>query len=117
MAKKLYVSNAKKVDLSSLKGVVEEFVIKKTDDCDSSNLKFVNGVAEVKEVGCCLLSSLETVKDLIASEKDIKAKYFAYPDEFIKHGTTSEIEKEFKLSAEEISRQIWQLAKMSVPLA
>ena len=48
------------------------------------------------------------IKDLISKEKDIDSKYFAYPDEFIKHGTTSEIEKEFKLSAEEIAKLIWQ---------
>lgn len=46
------------------------------------------------------------IKDLISNEKDIKIKYFAYPDEFIKHGATPEIEKEFKLSAEEIAKLI-----------
>lgn len=46
------------------------------------------------------------IKDLISKEKEINAKYFAYPDEFIKHGTTAEIEKEYKLSAEEIAKLI-----------
>ena len=46
------------------------------------------------------------IKDLLSNEKDINAKYFAYPDEFIKHGTISEIETEFRLSAEEISKLI-----------
>lgn len=46
------------------------------------------------------------IKDLISNEKEINAKYFAYPDEFIKHGTTSEIEAEFKLSAKEIAKLI-----------
>lgn len=46
------------------------------------------------------------IKDLISNEQNIKAKYFAYPDEFIKHGSTIEIEKEFKMSAEEISKLI-----------
>ena len=46
------------------------------------------------------------IKDLIANEKDINAKYFAYPDEFIKHGLTSEIETIYKLSAEEIAKII-----------
>ena len=44
------------------------------------------------------------IKDLISNEKEINAKYFAYPDEFIKHGTNEEIETEFKLSAEEIAK-------------
>ena len=47
-----------------------------------------------------------SIKDLISNEKEINAKYFAYPDEFIKHGLTSEIETEFKLSAEEIAKLV-----------
>lgn len=46
------------------------------------------------------------IKDLISNEKEINAKYFAYPDEFIKHGTNSEIETEFKISAKEIAKLI-----------
>ena len=46
------------------------------------------------------------IKDLISKEKNINAKYFAYPDEFIKHGNTLEIEQEYKLSAEEIAKLI-----------
>ena len=46
------------------------------------------------------------IKDLISKEKDIEAKYFAYPHEFIKHGNTAELEQEYKLSADEISKLI-----------
>ena len=37
---------------------------------------------------------------------NINLEKIAYPDEFIKHGSTPEIEKEFKLSAEEIAKLI-----------
>ena len=43
------------------------------------------------------------VKDLIIEEKDVEAKFFAYPDEFIKHGKTEEIEKLYGMDAESIA--------------
>lgn len=47
------------------------------------------------------------IQNLIINEKDILfKKFFAYPDEFIKHGSTSEIEDEFGLSAEKIAKKI-----------
>lgn len=46
------------------------------------------------------------IKDLISSENGITARYFAYPDEFIRHGETSEIEDEFHMSAKEIAKCI-----------
>lgn len=46
------------------------------------------------------------IKDLLSNENGIIAKYFAYPDEFIRHGETSEIEDEFHMSAEEIAKCI-----------
>ena len=60
-------------------------------------------VIEDNVINCGVCSA---IKDLIANEKEIKAKYFAYPDEFIKHGTSNEIETEFKMSAEEIAKII-----------
>ena len=47
-----------------------------------------------------------SIKDLLSSHKDINAKYFAYPDEFIKHGDTAFIEDEFHMSANEIAKCI-----------
>ena len=47
------------------------------------------------------------IQNLIINEKDILfKKFFAYPDEFIKHGSTSEIEDEFGLSVEKIAKKI-----------
>lgn len=47
------------------------------------------------------------IQNLIINEKDILFKeFFAYPDEFIKHGATSEIEDEFGLSAKKIAEKI-----------
>lgn len=47
------------------------------------------------------------VESIIIDEKNVKfKKFFAYPDEFIKHGTTSEIEDEFGLTPEKITKQI-----------
>ena len=47
-----------------------------------------------------------SIKDLLSSHKDINAQYFAYPDEFIKHGDTAFIEDEFHMSANEIAKCI-----------
>ncbi len=47
------------------------------------------------------------IQNLIINEKDVLfKKFFAYPDEFIKHGSTSEIEDEFGLSVEKIAKKI-----------
>lgn len=47
------------------------------------------------------------IQNLIINEKDVLfKKFFAYPDEFIKHGSTSEIEDEFGLSSEKIAKKI-----------
>ena len=47
------------------------------------------------------------VENIIINEENIKLKkFFAYPDVFIKHGTTSEIEDEFGLTPEKISKEI-----------
>lgn len=46
------------------------------------------------------------IKSLAINEKNISGKYFAYPDEFIKHGTPEEIEKIYNMDAESISNEI-----------
>ncbi len=47
-----------------------------------------------------------SIKDLIVNEKNIESKFFAYPDEFIKHGRIDEIEKLYRIDAESISKQL-----------
>lgn len=46
------------------------------------------------------------IKELVAEIDGVHGKYFAYPDEFIKHGTTDEIEKIFGLDADTIAKEI-----------
>ncbi len=43
------------------------------------------------------------IKDLIINENITYKKFFAYPDEFIKHGTISEIEHEYQLDTKSIA--------------
>lgn len=45
------------------------------------------------------------IKDLVADEKDVTGDYFAYPDEFIIHGSCDEIERIYGMDAESISKQ------------
>jgi 1-deoxy-D-xylulose-5-phosphate synthase len=46
------------------------------------------------------------VQGLMANEKDIQSMFFAYPDEFIKHGNTPDIEKYYGMNAESITNKI-----------
>jgi 1-deoxy-D-xylulose-5-phosphate synthase len=46
------------------------------------------------------------VKDILINEKNIQSIYFAYPDEFIKHGNTVDIEKFYGMNAESITNKI-----------
>lgn len=46
------------------------------------------------------------IKELIINKKDIYGLYFAYPDEFIKHGSCEEIEKMYGMDAESIAEKI-----------
>ena len=46
------------------------------------------------------------IKDLVADEKDVTGDYFAYPDEFIIHGSCDEIERIYGMDAESISKQV-----------
>lgn len=50
-----------------------------------------------------------TVQNVIVNENDISLKmFFAYPDEFIKHGTTKEIENEYGLTADKIADKVYK---------
>lgn len=44
-----------------------------------------------------------SIEDLVKDEKDVTGKYFAYPDEFIKHGSCDELEKIYGMDAESIA--------------
>ena len=46
------------------------------------------------------------IKDLVADEKDVTGDYFAYPDEFIIHGSCDEIERIYWMDAESMSKQV-----------
>ncbi len=46
------------------------------------------------------------IKDLLSSKPNIKAQYFAYPDEFIKHGNTAKLEEEYGMTAEQIASKL-----------
>ena len=46
------------------------------------------------------------IQKLIANEKDVKGEYFAYPDEFIRHGKTDEIEKLYGMDTGSIVKKL-----------
>lgn len=46
------------------------------------------------------------IKDLVINEKNVSGKYFAYPDEFIKHGSCEELEKLYGMDAESIAEYV-----------
>lgn len=46
------------------------------------------------------------VKELIINNPNVIGKYFAYPDEFIKHGSCDELEKLYGMDAESIANKI-----------
>ena len=51
-----------------------------------------------------------SIKELIEDNKlDVKSKYYAYPDKFIKHGSVEEIEKKYNLDVESIYEDILNL--------
>ena len=65
-----------------------------------SKTKFVITIEDGTEIG-----GLESsVKELIVNKniEDVKIKCFAYPDEFIKHGSVPELEKIYELDCESI---------------
>ncbi len=71
-----------------------------------SNTKFVITIEDGTEIGG--LGS--SIKELIINKKleDVKIKCFAYPDEFIKHGSVSELEELYGLDYKNIVNYIKQ---------
>ncbi len=60
------------------------------------------------EDGIIINGLATTVKELIVEEKmnEVEIKSYAYPDEFIKHGTVEELEKIYNLDIENIEKEI-----------
>lgn len=54
-----------------------------------------------------------TIKELIVENniKDVNIKSFAYPDEFIQHGSPSELEEKYKLNNKKIIKEIIKMTK------
>lgn len=50
--------------------------------------------------------AVEEVINEANANNSIKLKKFGYPDEFVKHGSVSEIEKKYELDAESIARGV-----------
>ena len=71
-----------------------------------SNTKFVITIEDGTEIGG--LGS--SIKELIINKQleDVKIKCFAYPDEFIKHGSVSELEELYGLDYKNIVNYIKQ---------
>jgi len=48
------------------------------------------------------------IEEIISEEnlQDISVRKYGYPDEFVKHGSVSEIEKKYGLSAEAIAEEV-----------
>ena len=46
---------------------------------------------------------MKTIKDLIKNEPNVSGQYFAYPDEFIKHGNCDDLEKLYGMDAKSIA--------------
>ncbi len=65
------------------------------------------------EDGTILGGLATTIAELIVEQKmqNINIKNFAYPDEFIKHGTVQEIEKLYGLDTQNIKNEIIKMVK------
>ena len=51
------------------------------------------------------------VQNLLFNQKDVKALFLGYPDEFIKHGSQAQIEEEYGLDKKSITKKIFKLLK------
>jgi 1-deoxy-D-xylulose-5-phosphate synthase len=90
--------------------------------CDLINVRFlkpldnktiINSISKTKKViviedGTIIGGLSSSIKELIADNNlPIKyAKYYSYPDEFIKHGSIKELNKQYKVDVESIIKDI-----------
>ena len=67
------------------------------------------GKVIVIEDGTIIGGLCSTIKDLIVEEHlDVKSLYFAYPDQYIKHGSVSELEKKYHMDTDSIVKEVLQ---------
>lgn len=87
---------------------------------DNTNL--LNSITKTKKVitiedGILKGGLGSQIEEIIIKEnlKDIQFKKYGYPDEFIKHGSVSEIEEKYGLSATQIAKDVDEnLAKLAI---
>lgn len=76
------------------------------------NKKVIESISKTKRVvvmedGTIIGGLSSTVKELIHDNKIVvEDKYFAFPDEFIKHGSVGELEKKYKLDTKSVYKEI-----------
>ena len=104
---------------------ISEILEKKNISCEIINTRFLkpidketilNSIRKTKyfitiEDNIITGGLASQVKDIVINEKNIIGKYFAYPDEFIKHGACEELEKLYGMDAETIADLIVRNAK------
>lgn len=83
---------------------------------DTTNIiKSINKTKKVIviEDGTIINGLCTSIKELLVDNNliNIKSKYYAYPDKFIKHGSISEIEKKYKLDVDNIYNDIKEFIK------
>lgn len=83
---------------------------------DTKTIK--NSIIKTKNVvtiedGTCINGLGTAIKELIIDEKlqDIEFKEFAYPDEYIKHGSIPELEKIYNMDIDSIVENIYRMLK------
>ena len=83
---------------------------------DTKTIK--NSIIKTKNVvtiedGTCINGLGTAIKELIIDEKlqDIEFKEFAYPDEYIKHGSIPELEKIYNMDIDSIVENIYKMLK------
>ena len=81
---------------------------------DKTILKSIKKTKKVVviEDGTIIGGLCSSVKEIIADNNlDVKAKYFAYPDQFIEHGSVDELDKKYKQDMDTIYKSIIKMTK------
>ena len=66
--------------------------------------------AIVIEDGTIIGGLSSTVKEIIANNKiEVDAKYYAYPDKFIEHGSIKDIEKKYNMDISQIEKTVLKM--------
>ena len=81
------------------------------------NKKILNSIKKTRKVvvmedGTIVGGLCSSIKELIQDNNlDVIAKYYAYPDMFIKHGSVEELEKKFKMDSKKVFKDILNFFK------